>query len=141
MHQVTATLSVELDGAPAAFQIRVDDDGLMRPRAVRFAPAGPHDSFAFTFVQNVGPFEANDHHSLTSGAHRPQERRRWSAGRSICGTSAARTAVRQGRACVAQSAQSPDPRLRDAAQIRRWPLVRCLSDLATCGAHRPRGPR
>jgi len=64
LHQATATLSVELNGAPAGFQIRIDGGGTMSPGAVRFVPAGPHDSFSFTFVQNVGPFEANDNHSF-----------------------------------------------------------------------------
>jgi hypothetical protein len=64
LNQVTAALSVELRGAPAAFHIRVDGGGLMRPGAVRFVPAGPHDSFSFTFVQNVGTFEANDNHGF-----------------------------------------------------------------------------
>jgi len=62
--QVSATLSVELNGAPASFQIRVDGGPLMQPQAVRFVPAGPHDSFSFTFVNPVGTFEANDHHSF-----------------------------------------------------------------------------
>jgi len=30
----------------------------------RLVPAGPHDSFSFTFVNSVGPFEANDNHSF-----------------------------------------------------------------------------
>jgi hypothetical protein len=64
LHQVTATLSVELNGAPASFQIRIDGGGTMQPGAIRFVPAGPHDSFAFTFVRSVGPFEADDHHSF-----------------------------------------------------------------------------
>lgn len=29
---------------------------------VRFVSAGARDSFSFGFVQNVSPFEANDHH-------------------------------------------------------------------------------
>jgi hypothetical protein len=62
LDQVTATLSVELNGAPGGFQIRVDGGGTMPPGAIRFVPAGPHDSFSFTFTQGVGPFEANDHH-------------------------------------------------------------------------------
>lgn len=62
INQVTATLSVELSGAPAGFRIRVDGGGLMQPGAVRFVPAGPGDSFSFTFVRSVGPFENNDHH-------------------------------------------------------------------------------
>jgi hypothetical protein len=64
LHQVTATLSVELNGAPAGFQIRIIGDGTMQPGAVRFVPAGPHDSFSFTFVNSVGPFEADDHHAF-----------------------------------------------------------------------------
>jgi hypothetical protein len=27
-----------------------------------FVPVGPHDSFAFTWVRGVSPFEAIDHH-------------------------------------------------------------------------------
>ena len=64
LQQVTATVSVELNGAPAGFQVRIDGGGTMSPGAIRFVPAGPHDSFSFTFVQNVGPFEANDNHSF-----------------------------------------------------------------------------
>jgi hypothetical protein len=64
LNQVTATLSVELNGAPAGFQIRIDGGGTMQPGAVRLVPAGPHDSFSFTFVNSVAPFEANDNHSF-----------------------------------------------------------------------------
>jgi len=64
LNQVTATLSVELNGAPAGFQIRIDASGTMQPGAVRLVPAGPHDSFSFTFVNSVAPFEANDNHSF-----------------------------------------------------------------------------
>jgi len=64
LNQVTATLSVELNGAPAGFQIRVDGGGLMQPGAVRFNPAGAHDSFSFTFVMSASPFENNDHHGF-----------------------------------------------------------------------------
>jgi hypothetical protein len=64
LDQVTATLSVELNGAPAGFQIRVDGGGTMSPGGVRFVPAGPHDSASFTFIEGVGPFEANDNHAF-----------------------------------------------------------------------------
>jgi hypothetical protein len=64
LNQVTATLSAELNGAPAGFQIRIDGAGTMQPGAVRLVPAGPHDSFSFTFVNSVAPFEANDNHSF-----------------------------------------------------------------------------
>jgi hypothetical protein len=63
--QVTATVSVELDGArPASFQVLVDGGPVAQPGAVRFVPAGTHDSASFTFIQSVGPFEANDHHTF-----------------------------------------------------------------------------
>jgi hypothetical protein len=62
VNQVTATLSVELSGAPAGFQIRVDGGPVMQPGAVRFIPVVPHESFSFTWVMNVGTFEGNDHH-------------------------------------------------------------------------------
>jgi hypothetical protein len=62
LNQVTATLSAELNGAPAGFRVLVNFGPTMPPGAVRFVPAGPHDSFSFTFVQSVSPFENNDHH-------------------------------------------------------------------------------
>lgn len=62
LHQVTATLSAELAGAPAAFQVQVDSGATMHPGTIRFLPAALHDSASFTFVQSVGTFEANDHH-------------------------------------------------------------------------------
>src|SRR5262249_36533228 len=64
LQQVSATPSGELNGAPASFQVHVDGGPLMQPKAIRFVPAGPHDSFSFTFVNPVGTFEANDHHSF-----------------------------------------------------------------------------
>ena len=64
LHQVTGTLSVQLTGAPAGFQIRLDGGGTMQPGAIRFVPAGAHDSFSFAFMNTVGPFEADDHHSF-----------------------------------------------------------------------------
>jgi hypothetical protein len=65
LHQVTATLSVELSGAPASFQIRQDGGPLITPGTIRFVPAGPHDSFSFTFLANATPFEANDNHGFS----------------------------------------------------------------------------
>lgn len=62
LHQVSATLSVELSGAPAGFRVRIDSGAVMEPGAIRFVPSGAHDSFSFTFVRSVSPFEANDHH-------------------------------------------------------------------------------
>ena len=63
--QVTAVLSVELDGArPAGLQVLVDGGPVAQPGAVRFVPAGAHDSGSFAFIQVVGPFEANDHHTF-----------------------------------------------------------------------------
>jgi hypothetical protein len=64
LNQVTADLSVQLTGAPASFRIRQDGGGFIAPGTIRFVPAGPSDSFSFTFLANVAPFEANDHHSF-----------------------------------------------------------------------------
>ena len=62
LNQVTAALSAQVSGAPAAFEVLIDDGPTMPPGAIQFVPAGPHDSFSFNFVRSVGPFEANDHH-------------------------------------------------------------------------------
>ena len=64
LNQVTATLSVELSGAPVRFKIVVDNGTTMPPGAVQFIPAGSHDSFSFGFVQSVSPLENNDHHTF-----------------------------------------------------------------------------
>jgi hypothetical protein len=62
--EVTVTVSVELNGAPAGFRIRIDRRQVMEPGAVRFVPAGPNDSFSFTFVQNLRPLNGLDRHVL-----------------------------------------------------------------------------
>lgn len=62
LNQVTATLSVGLNGAPAGFQVHVDGGPVMPPGRIRFVPAGTPDSFSFDFVMSVSPFENNDHH-------------------------------------------------------------------------------
>ena len=49
---------------PASVRIRQDGGPIIAPGAVRFVPAGPHDSFSFTFLANAAPFEANDNHSF-----------------------------------------------------------------------------
>lgn len=64
LHQVTGTLSVQLKGAPAGFQIRFDGGPVMQPGAIRFVPAANLDSNSFTFVTSVAPFEASDVHSF-----------------------------------------------------------------------------
>jgi hypothetical protein len=62
--QMTATVSVELDGGPAGFRIRIDQHEIMEPGPVRFIPAGAHDSFSFTFVQDLQPDDGLDRHVL-----------------------------------------------------------------------------
>jgi hypothetical protein len=61
--QVTAMLSVTVEGAPVRF--RVVPDGVpeapFKPGAARFVPSGA-ESFSFTFVGNTLPFEADDTH-------------------------------------------------------------------------------
>jgi len=62
--QVTATVSMQLNGAPAGLQVLVDGGPVMDPGAVRFVPAGPYDSSSFTFTKTVSAFENNDHHTF-----------------------------------------------------------------------------
>jgi hypothetical protein len=59
--KLTVTLSVELNGGPAGFRVKVD--GLvMQPGAVRFVPAGQRDSFSFTFVGKVDSSRNENHY-------------------------------------------------------------------------------
>ena len=60
-HEVSATLSVNLRGAPARFRVLVDQAGAMEPGSARFVPNG-EESFSYTFAGPTGPFEANDNH-------------------------------------------------------------------------------
>ena len=63
--EVSATLSVTVQGAPVRFRVVIDTpEGPMRPGPVRFAPSGV-ESFSFTFVRNTVPFEGDDTHVFT----------------------------------------------------------------------------
>jgi hypothetical protein len=44
----------------------VDGDRLMKPGAVRFVPAGPHDTFSFTFIQDIHSLRSSDHHTFAA---------------------------------------------------------------------------
>jgi len=61
---VVATISVELNGAPAGFRLLIDGNHVMAPGLVRFTPAGPLDSFSFTFVQDLAPVGSSNRHVL-----------------------------------------------------------------------------
>ncbi len=61
LNQVTLMLSVNVEGAPVRFRVKIDDAATMKPTSARFVPHGT-ESFAYTFVGNTGPFEANDNH-------------------------------------------------------------------------------
>jgi hypothetical protein len=63
--EVSASLSVTVQGAPAQFRVVTDTpEAPMKPGAARFVPSG-RESFAFTFVANTMPFEGDDTHSFT----------------------------------------------------------------------------
>lgn len=62
--ELTVSVSVELNGAPAGFRIWIDRRQLMHPGRVRFVPAGAHDSFSFTFVRQFRPIRGLDRHIL-----------------------------------------------------------------------------
>jgi hypothetical protein len=61
--QVTAMVSVTLEGGPARFRVVIDDvpEAPTIPSSARFTPQGV-ESFSFDFVRAVHPFEANDNH-------------------------------------------------------------------------------
>jgi hypothetical protein len=63
--QVTAMLSVTVQGAPVQFRVVIDGvpEAQMMPGPARFVPDGA-ESFSYTFVRNTGPFEADDTHSF-----------------------------------------------------------------------------
>lgn len=60
--EVSATLSVDVTGAPADFRVLVDGGPLMVPHPAHFDPKGGTTSFSFTYVIHVTTFEASDSH-------------------------------------------------------------------------------
>jgi len=63
-HEVSATLSVNISGGAVRFRILQDGGPVMRPGSARFVPGTGVHSFSYTFVNNTGPFEANDNHGF-----------------------------------------------------------------------------
>ena len=63
VNQVTATVSVNVRGAPVLFRVIVDGvpEAPMRPGSARFVPDGS-ESFSYSFVGRTAPFEADDTH-------------------------------------------------------------------------------
>jgi hypothetical protein len=63
LDQVTAMLSVTVEGGPVRFRVIIDSvpEAPMKPETTRFVPNGI-ESFSYTFVGNTGPFEADDTH-------------------------------------------------------------------------------
>jgi len=64
LNQVTAMFSATVRGGPVRFRVLIDDGASMKPGVARFVPDGT-ESFAYTFVGNTGPFEANDNHRFS----------------------------------------------------------------------------
>ena len=63
--EVSATVSLQINGAPIGLRVNVDSGPDMQPGGVRFVQAGSLDSASFTFVINTGPFENNDNHEFS----------------------------------------------------------------------------
>jgi hypothetical protein len=63
LNQVSAIMSVTVEGGPVRFRMVVDGvpEAPMKPGSARFVPDGV-ESFSFTFVGRVAPFEADDTH-------------------------------------------------------------------------------
>jgi hypothetical protein len=63
VNEISATLSVNLTGALARFRMLGEQGNVIQPGPAQFDPTGV-ESFSFTFVTNVGTFEADDRHSV-----------------------------------------------------------------------------
>ena len=65
LRQVTAMVSVTVSGAPVLFRVVIDGvpEAPMQPGSARFVPSA-NESFTFTFVGRVAPFEADDTHKF-----------------------------------------------------------------------------
>jgi hypothetical protein len=65
LHQVTASVSVTVSGAPVEFRVIIDSvtEAPMKPGPARFVPSGS-ESFSYDFVGRTGPFEADDSHAF-----------------------------------------------------------------------------
>ena len=61
---VAFTFSGSLTGSQAGFRVLVDQAATLEPGAAFFKAANGTNAFSYTFVTNVGPFEANDGHSF-----------------------------------------------------------------------------
>jgi hypothetical protein len=61
--QITAMLSVTVEGGPVRFRVLIDGVGEapMKPGSASFDPDGV-ESFSYTFVDRTAPFEADDTH-------------------------------------------------------------------------------
>lgn len=65
IREVSATLSVTIQGAPALFRVVIDTpEAPMRPGSARFVPQG-RESFSYTFARTTIPFEDDDTHSFS----------------------------------------------------------------------------
>ena len=64
--EVSATLTVTVQGAPMRFRIVIDGtpEARTHPASVRFVPSGG-ESFSSTFVRNTATFEGDDTHVFT----------------------------------------------------------------------------
>ena len=65
LNQVTATLSVTVNGAPVRFRVIIDGvpEAPMKPDSARFVPSGS-ESCSYTFVARTAPFENDDTHGF-----------------------------------------------------------------------------
>jgi hypothetical protein len=64
--EVSATLTVTIQGAPVRFRVVIDGtpEARAHPASVRFVPSGS-ESFSSTFVRNTATFEGDDTHVFT----------------------------------------------------------------------------
>jgi hypothetical protein len=66
INEVSATVSVSINGAPVSIRVQVDGGGVLQPVVAFFDPASGTTSFSYTFVGNAAEFEGNDNHAFSA---------------------------------------------------------------------------
>jgi hypothetical protein len=64
--EVSATVSISVNGAPVSIRVQQDSGPLLQPVVAYFDPGSGTTSFSYTFVGNGAEFERNDNHVFSA---------------------------------------------------------------------------
>lgn len=64
INEVSATVSISVNGAPVSVRMAMDDVPAFEPAVAYFDPRSGTTSFSYTFVANALDFEASDGHTF-----------------------------------------------------------------------------